>query len=110
MILLNDFDFDDQPFLAGGLELLILPAQPFVAVIEPKRGGDGIPEILYRPDKVVIIKWNSTQSNDADDHATRASRLICIRRLSGPPSSSFRLGGRYGTHTKQVRVAAAGCF
>lgn len=77
--------------------MLILPADSFVAVVNAEADGDGIAEMFAGADVVIIVESAAAQSDEADNHAARASFLWRIRERSDPPSTWLRLGGRYGT-------------
>ena len=78
MLLSYHFDADKDTFPSFGLELLVLPADSFVAVVNAEAGGDGVPEVFARAIKVVIVERPAAESDEADDQAARAAALSCM--------------------------------
>ena len=58
-LVLDDFDAHKHAFPSFGLELLILPADAFVAVVNAEAGGDGIAEMFAGAIKVIIVESSS---------------------------------------------------
>lgn len=80
-----------------------MPDDPLIPVINAETGGDGIAERLAATVEVIIVKRDSAQSDEADDHADFNWFLSAIRRRSFPFSRRLRESGLNAT--KKVRLA-----
>jgi len=102
----DSLDPDEGAGLAGGNDLLVVPLDPLVGVVNTEACRNTVSDRFGASDEIIVIKLFTAESDDLneDNHAAFASWVICLTCDQCRYRKVFALGTCHGTHKSTVRV------